>query len=73
MFLLLCFLIQINAIQTGSCGKNCRYQYNETTQKLKILGPGNIEDYQNPRDQPWNKIAKNVKEIEINPNVKIIG
>ena len=36
MFLLLYFLIQINAIQTGSCGKECRYQYNETSQKLKM-------------------------------------
>ncbi|MGN0606860.1 MAG: leucine-rich repeat domain-containing protein, partial [Oscillospiraceae bacterium] len=62
-----------SADDSGSCGENCTWSFDETTGTLTISGTGDMEYYNSLSDIPWYDYRENIKSVIIENGVTSIG
>ena len=72
LLLIILFLFQIKADDSGICESNCQYSFIESTGTLTISGNGQMSDYE-PDDQPWNSYKDKITKVVIEDEMKTIG
>ena len=71
---LLCLTVtSARADDSGSCGTSVTYSYDQSTKTLTISGTGDMEDYGNVFDRPWDGYCSSIKSIVIGNGVTSIG
>lgn len=62
-------------VNSGSCGENATWSYNESTKTLTISGNGKMDDYEvyAAYTYPWRKCRENVKKVVISNGITNIG
>lgn len=73
LFLFLLILIPMIAFadKSGSCGKNVKWKYVESTQTLTIFGNGDMKNYDYRKTAPWKKF--DIQNIIIENGLTSIG
>ncbi|SFO46276.1 leucine-rich repeat domain-containing protein [Prevotella sp. tf2-5] len=77
--LLLTFALLLTAVtgawadDSGSCGTDVSYSYEESTHTLTISGTGAMADYPNPSERPWDSYATEIETVIIEDGVTSIG
>ena len=74
LVLLVMFLLPIVASaddQSGTCGKNLTWKFEEATKTLVISGTGNMEDYSDYT--PWSSFRESIAKILLEEGVASIG
>lgn len=69
---LLLLPFQVKADDSGSCGQNVNYNYEESTGKLTISGSGAMTDF-TWDSMPWYNYIDEIKYVEIKEGVTTIG
>ena len=70
--------INVTFEEHGKCGENAYWSFDNETGKLTISGTGAMRDYVRDSDSqyndaPWYEIRKNIKSVEIENGITIIG
>ena len=67
-------LPQPDEIISGRCGENVYYEFNPSTETMRIYGEGAMDDY-NKTSSPWYKesYVSNIKKLKIEEGVTYIG
>ena len=73
LLILLLLPLAANADDSGSCGDNVTYVFEEATGTLTISGTGAMSDYDYYSSSPWNSYRKNIKTVVLNDGVTSIG
>ncbi len=74
LFLVLMLLPMVAwADDSGSCGDNVTYSFNEATHTLTISGTGAMKDFSSNGSQPWASYRDKIFNIVIEPEVTTIG
>lgn len=62
-------------VNSGSCGENATWSYNESTKTLTISGNGKMDDYEEyaAYTYPWRKCPENAENIVIDNGITNIG
>ena len=55
------------------CGDNVNWSFIESTGTLTIFGAGNMTDFQNESDVPWQSYRNSIKSVSIENGVTSIG
>ena len=70
----------VSADDSGSCGENVTYTFNETTKTLTISGNGKMDWFRiengwgnNDKDTPWKPYQEEILHVVIESNVTSIG
>lgn len=69
------YAAETNEIVSGKCGENVYYEFNPSTETIRIYGEGAMDDGIYTFSSPWvkDKIALNIKKVEIEEGVTHIG
>ena len=67
------YSIVSKAATIGSCGDNLIWTYDEKTCTLTISGTGNMYDYYNNQNRPWNNFRNDIKNVVIEDGVTKIS
>jgi hypothetical protein len=62
-----------SADESGTCGDNVTWTYNETTHTLTISGSGEMYNYVWPNLGPWNSFRQDILSLLIEEGVTSIG
>lgn len=65
--------IVAKADDSGICGDNVTYTFEESTGTLIISGTGAIKDFMTIADCPWWNYKDNILKLVINPGIEVIG
>lgn len=62
-------------VNSGSCGENATWSYNESTKTLTISGSGKMDDYEEyaAYTYPWRQCPENAENIVIGNGITNIG
>ena len=69
LFIVFLLPMVVSADDSGKCGDNVTYTYNEATKTLTISGTGQMNTYSNFSQQPWRSYRKNIQIINIEDGV----
>ena len=58
--------------KSGKCGDNATWEYDSESQKLSIIGSGDMYDYASGK-APWYSFHEDVKSVEIAEGITSIG
>ena len=72
-FLLTLLPLMASANDSGSCGENATYTYDESTKTLTISGIGMMTDYSLSSPTPWYGYKNDIDEIVIEDGITTIG
>ena len=67
------FSLPEGAFGSGTLQKGATYQFDEDTKVLTISGAGKIDDFNSPKDAPWESYSHWIKEVVIESGVTHIG
>jgi len=70
--LVVCYFIPLWANESGSCGENVTYAFDQATGTLTISGTGAMNDY-GFNNQPWYSFCEKIKNVIIEDGVTSIG
>ena len=75
LFLLIPFSTKVYGTVTdsGSCGANATYEFEETTGTLTVDGVGQINNYDESNPAPWGSYSSDIEIIIINEGITSIG
>ena len=76
LFMVMLLPMVVNADESGTCGANLTWKYDEATQALTISGTGPMTNYEydaTNRNHPWYRIHSYVSSIIIEEGVTTIG
>ena len=65
--------IEIEDTDSGSCGENCSYSFDNKTGILEINGTGDMTDYSTFSDVPWYNYKENIKSVTVENGITSIG
>ena len=72
LFLMLSSTCQVHAEETGNCGDNATWSYNESTKTLTIEGTGAINNY-NFENVPWLSFRESIEKVVVGEGITKIG
>ncbi len=61
------------ATYSGTCGENLNWSFDDETDTLTIFGTGDMTNYENTSDVPWNSYRSYINSVSIDENVTSIG
>ena len=72
------YAAETNEIVSGKCGENVYYEFNPSTETMRIYGEGPMDNYELYNDEnphPWyrEKYALDIKKVKIEEGVTYIG
>ena len=76
LFMMMLLPMVVNADQSGTCGNNVTWNYEEAKMTLTITGKGPIDDYSRSSgsdSSPWSKYRDRIKDVVIDAGVTSIG
>lgn len=73
LFIMLLLPMAASADQSGTCGDNVTWTYNETTHTLTISGSGRMYNYKWPNLGPWDSFRQDILSLLIEEGVTSIG
>lgn len=64
-----------NEIISGKCGENVYYEFNPSTETMRIYGEGAMYDYNRYTEHPWHReeYAADIKKVRIEEGVTSVG
>ena len=65
--------IVAKADDSGMCGDNVTYTFEESTGTLIISGTGAMKDFMTTADCPWWNYKEKIQKLVINPGIEVIG
>ena len=65
--------IVAKADDSGMCGDNATYTFEESTGTLIISGTGAMKDFMTTADCPWWNYKEKIQKLVINPGIEVIG
>lgn len=65
--------IVAKADDSGMCGDNVTYTFEESTGTLIISGTGAMKDFMTTTDCPWWNYKEKILKLVINPGIEVIG
>ena len=65
--------IVAKADDSGMCGDNVTYTFEENTGTLIISGTGAMKDFMTTADCPWWNYKEKILKLVINPGIEVIG
>lgn len=66
-------VLRTAALQSGTCGKNTTWSFDQDTGVLTIGGSGVTYDYSSASGTPWQSVRKTVTEIVVKDTVSGVG
>ena len=73
LFIILLLPMAASADESGTCGENLTWTYNETTHTLTISGSGEMYNYSWNNLGPWNSFRQDILSLLIEEGVTSIG
>ena len=73
LFIMLLLPLAASADQSGTCGDNVTWTYNEDTHTLTISGNGEMYNYMWNNLGPWNSFRQDILSLLIEEGVTSIG
>ena len=74
--ILILFIITINYCTfalSGTCGTNCKWEFQEGKHILKITGTGPMDNYTETKQAPWKAISQSIIYIQFDNTITTIG
>ena len=69
---LMCFTVAF-AVNSGTCGSNVSWTFNEESKELLISGSGSMTDYSSADYVPWRSFTDQITKITVSEGVTTIG
>ncbi len=69
------YAAETNEIVSGKCGDNVYYEFNPSTETMRIYGEGAMDDFNRYDEHPWyrEEYAANIKKVRIEEGVTSVG
>lgn len=69
------YVAETNEIVSGKCGDNVYYEFNPSTETMRIYGEGAMYDYNRYIEHPWfrEEYAADIKNVKIEEGVTSVG
>lgn len=59
--------------QSGTCGENATWEFDDETGVLTISGSGAMTDYNSPNSRPWHSFSGDITKVVVEKGITTIG